>query len=363
MAVQLSSLILLIGISLSVVLADPCLGLRVGFAPNSSEIALDGVVTPAYNVSNSVILPSYQYNFSFYIAYDYPENQTLFVEAHFINYFSTYIVDPIYNSGNLGPNDTQPLYTMLTLKCNYRDLDDTLTIVNITVPGYDSIIFDFMKVCDIPSLNLDLVSSSDPIIRNHTQLDTNVSLVGDSSLTQTYNLWLSNDSEMPVVPYTVEVDSMDFGMAVFVDQSGNNVSQGVNQTITLTFVCNTKVPDNLTAIVILDIFFEYPFSWNITKTCMPPTNDPPASGGWTTAGIFFFSVFIIVVVFCVGGCGFNFIKNEKTGFDVVPGASYYRSCYEKVFPAKQYTPQLDTHSDIKDSSAKSYGSTNYQSDL
>jgi len=88
-----------------------------------------------------------------------------------------------------------------------------------------------------------------------------------------------------------------------------------------------------------------------------------SGGGWSTAGIFFFSVFIIIVVFCVAGCGYNFIKNEKTGFDVVPGASYYRACYEKVFPVKHYTPQLDTHSDIKDSSAKSYGSTTYQDNL
>jgi hypothetical protein len=101
----------------------------------------------------------------------------------------------------------------------------------------------------------------------------------------------------------------------------------------------------------------------VNKTCKPVTNDPPASGGWTTAGIFFFSVFIIVIVFCVAGCGFNFVKNEKTGFDVVPGATYYRACYEKMFPAKQYTPQLDTHSDHKDSSATAYGSTTYQNDL
>jgi len=60
------------------------------------------------------------------------------------------------------------------------------------------------------------------------------------------------------------------------------------------------------------------------------------------------------------------LKNEKTGCDVVPGATYYRACYEKVFPPKRYTPQMDTYDATTTSSsggAKSYGSTGYQENL
>jgi hypothetical protein len=243
MAVQLSSLILLIGISLSVVLADPLMGLRVGFSPNSSEIALDGVVNPMYNISNGVVLPAIQYNFSFYVSYDYPENGTKFVvDVEFLDRFHTYIIDPVNNTGIIGSNDTQPLYTMLTMRCTFSDNNDTWVMANVSIDGYDPIIFIFMKTCDIPALNLDLVSSPYSIISNHTQVGQMTPMLSDSILTQTYNLWLSNYSEMSVVPYTLTVISTDSNfLKVSVDQSGNNVSQGVNQTITLTFVCNTLV--------------------------------------------------------------------------------------------------------------------------
>jgi hypothetical protein len=246
------------------------------------------------------------------------------------------------------------------------DSYDGGTRVNVTVAPYDDILFYFVKPCVIPKLNIGSSPGVADIMMN-TTLAPNITLSSPTlEKDSTYYMWLNPD-----IPTTLNFVLLPI-------QSDNTVSVGVQaltepETLNNTFPngiklrwnCLTSKAATTSVRVTIDIHFQDLYEFNVTKTCPDKPADGP-NGGWSTTGIFFFCVFLIIVVFCVAGCGYNFVKNEKTGFDVVPGATYYRSCYEKIFAPKRYTPQMDNYDTTTggaSSGGKSYGSTSYQDQL
>lgn len=103
-----------------------------------------------------------------------------------------------------------------------------------------------------------------------------------------------------------------------------------------------------------------PVSVRWTKECLG--NSPPQpDDGWNGAQIFFFTVFILTCVFCVAGCGYNYVQREKQGLDMVPGIDMMRKCKNVLFPERRYTPQMDYNS-APGGSDNEYGAT-YQTNL
>lgn len=77
------------------------------------------------------------------------------------------------------------------------------------------------------------------------------------------------------------------------------------------------------------------FRWR--KTCGPIESD-----GWSSAGIFAFTVFILLLVFCGVGCVYNYVQQNRTGCDVIPGITIWRECFNKCFnKGPRYSPQMD----------------------
>lgn len=97
------------------------------------------------------------------------------------------------------------------------------------------------------------------------------------------------------------------------------------------------------------------------KVCGPRGDD-----GWNSASIFFFTVFLLGLVLCVVGCLYNYVQQNRTGCDVIPGIDIYRNCFQRVegcfgrcFKEPRYSPQVDYDNPIDDSD---YGAS-YQTNL
>jgi len=70
---------------------------------------------------------------------------------------------------------------------------------------------------------------------------------------------------------------------------------------------------------------------------------------------------------CLGGCIYNYFAQGKRGTEIVPGNGYMRSCYEKVFSPKKYSPQTDYSYDAAEEKTGGTGAVasggGYQTDL
>jgi len=83
-------------------------------------------------------------------------------------------------------------------------------------------------------------------------------------------------------------------------------------------------------------------TFSLDKKCFPVFSPTPESPeGWGAGSIFFFTVFILTMVFCIVGCGINYVQQGKTGLEIIPGASTCVACMGKLFRQPRYTPQMD----------------------
>lgn len=83
--------------------------------------------------------------------------------------------------------------------------------------------------------------------------------------------------------------------------------------------------------------------------------------GWSGAMIFFFTVFILTLVFCVAGCGYNYVQREKQGVEMIPGIDAMRKAKTMLFPERRYTPQMN-YDTAPGGDDNEYGAT-YQTNL
>lgn len=87
-----------------------------------------------------------------------------------------------------------------------------------------------------------------------------------------------------------------------------------------------------------------------TKQCAPwqppngPGDDGPGSNGWSAAAIFFFTAFMLTLVLCVAGGAWNYWKEDKRGWEIVPFYSACAGCVDKYKSKgnQHWTPQMDT---------------------
>jgi hypothetical protein len=122
-----------------------------------------------------------------------------------------------------------------------------------------------------------------------------------------------------------------------------NSSNVTSEALTIDWKCmnENKVYDGIVNITI-GLWGYADVTFSLDKKCLPPIGPPtPAPSGWGAGSIFFFTVFILTMVFCIVGCGINYVQQGKTGLEIIPGASTCVGCLGKLFRQPRYTPQMD----------------------
>jgi len=158
-----------------------------------------------------------------------------------------------------------------------------------------------------------------------------------------------------------------YGIDAEIVQGGEHVAwplikgqNKTNETLTFEWWCiNTGA--GFTGIV--NVTLELPGYANVTfeleKRCFPNlTPTPEKEKGWSPASVFFFTVFVLTMVFCIVGCGVNYVQKGKTGLEIIPGATTCVECLGKVFRQPRYTPQMDYDAPVGGAPG-----TSYQTDL
>jgi len=96
------------------------------------------------------------------------------------------------------------------------------------------------------------------------------------------------------------------------------------------------------------------------KVCLPGT-DPFVDGGDGMSGVakFFLVVFILITIFCVAGCGYNYVSRGRSGWEVIPFHNFFVT-YLCCKIQRRYSPRMDYDQPIGDDD--SYGAS-YSADL
>ena len=150
-----------------------------------------------------------------------------------------------------------------------------------------------------------------------------------------------------------------------------NATNGTIEALIIDWMCAEQSTE-FTGVV--NITIELPgysdVTFSLEKICLPPlpprspTPAPPADGEWGPGSIFFFTVFILTMVFCIVGCGINYVQQGKTGLEIIPGASTCVGFLGKLFRQPRYTPQMDYDAPVggQGTSNERFGAS-YQTDL
>jgi hypothetical protein len=142
-----------------------------------------------------------------------------------------------------------------------------------------------------------------------------------------------------------------------------NTSNVTSEAITFDWICkNTAAGFTGDVNVTIELPGFADVTFEMEKKCFPhiaPSPEPPT--GWSPAAIFFFTVFVLTMVFCIVGCGVNYVQRGKTGLEIVPGATTFAECMGKVFRQPRYTPQMDYDAPVGGPTER-FG-TSYQTDL
>ena len=120
------------------------------------------------------------------------------------------------------------------------------------------------------------------------------------------------------------------------------------------------------------------YGWDSTmqvhffKDCVVASGDGGdggGGGGWSAAGIFFFVAFLLALVLFAGGAVWNH-RQGKRGWQAVPLYAPCVRCVDRVRGRgnQHWTPQMETASGDRTSSASTYGNfddrnDSYQSNL
>jgi len=155
-----------------------------------------------------------------------------------------------------------------------------------------------------------------------------------------------------------------------VNQKQHPITKKTPLDFEVTYVC-PLIPANYTILLEFEFLngeFDPPTAtW--VKECfpaLPATPTTKADEGWSTTGIVFFTGFMITLVFCVLGCGYNYVQQGRAGTDIIPCISVFRACKAKAQGDRGYSPQMDYTSGDKirasDGGDGAYGSV-YHTDL
>lgn len=337
-------------------------GLMIGFDLANATIAQNGVVTPAWNASGGQALASGSFSQIFFIWMNQTAQPTQYdVSTQIFGPATSYQITISNGQNNVAP--AAPQHFHLEFTCIQPGESGAIVTVALASGAFDSVLFYFTRTCDYPSLNVGTTTSVTNIMSQNVPV-SQFYLADTKTSDTTFYMWLAPNSSATIQSFGIANLSFSGPITNVLPSligSRNYVSVWKDGTLFPTaglifkYSCpdetslKTDTPSQIT--VILDLHWQT-LNPNITWSKVCPGREAPGSG-WTAAGVFFFVLFIIGTVSCVAGCGYKYTVEKATGWEILPGITYYRQCYQSVCAGDQikYTPQDDS---------KGYGATTYQ---
>ena len=349
--------------------------LIIGTTLNTSNIALAGVTQPdwsgaqGYNFDPDSIyhnifemhlcngcnlqqnLPDVPYNITIATAptgiYD------VAVEGSLSDALSQYVDLPIFG----------------TITCKSAGVATTTWSVNLA--GYESVVFAFTYTCVYPLIDVGYGSVNSMIVNRSNTLapwDSGAVTLPATQSESIYYLYLDAANDAGVLPqqyYDVEFTfDTNVMQAPDVDDQGANSAPYVGAAVPLTVTWNC-IATASNSPVTMTIRYGWVFTINVKlmKNCIIEEDDG-GSPGWSAAGIFFFTLFILCLVLCLAGAGWNYWREEKRGWEIVPLYVTMRNLYDRCRGVNtNWTPQMDTNSRVTNYSNFDDSGSSYQSNL
>lgn len=234
---------------------------------------------------------------------------------------------------------------------------------------YPEVRIRFTYVCAFPIFDIDYVSTADKsklssvIVKNVEQPGWKGFVSPQTTKSETFAIILNGASPWEYQDITFDYVGYNASLMspiVIPTNSWMKLSQENPIYFQILFHCVQDQPVQTIPVTIgIDYGWNVRTSISFSKTCPEIEGSASSSSGWSAAGIFFFTVFILTLVGCLTGAGYKYTKEEKRGWEVIPGITYYRACYEKACPTKRYTPQSDYYQD----NVPDHGGKSYQTDL
>lgn len=213
---------------------------------------------------------------------------------------------------------------------------------------------------------------SDYVIKNGQRAEEG-SVLADTEETFLF-AWIS----LPIAPHTCtenhkwsvkEVAFPKNGILAEVVQFGEGCAKpltGDNITecgLSILWDCGemTAVDENFDGRLNITLEFEAhaDITFSMQKLCIPYVPEDT----WSPGAIFFFTCFILTLVFCILGCGFNYVQKGKTGLEIIPGATTCVGCVGKLVSQPRYTPQMDYDQPVDNGAQGGRYGASYQTDL
>jgi len=255
-------------------------------------------------------------------------------------------------------------------------------VIAFTDPTYAPVTLYFAKQCIDPLLDVGQYEVSEsgtllvPDLVHKNVPNPNGTFIDDDAEHSAFYIWIPKSyaavtpyQQFSIVPGSFNYDSR-YMVAQMKVQKGDKARSSTNPSgtpfILVTYLC-TSPPEISESPLNLSISYgwQQPVTVSWIKRC-DASKTPGGGGGgesssaWSPFGIFAFTVFILILVWCLVGCGYNYVAKDARGADAIPGITLYRSIYYKCFPSPKYTPQTDYNYSEKET--PDYGGTSYQSE-
>jgi len=199
-------------------------------------------------------------------------------------------------------------------------------------------------------------------------------MVDDDILHSTFYIWIPKSyaaitpyQQFAITSFHFDLNFMDTTMKLMKgDKAHTSTSPAGTPYVLITYRCvNPPLISESRLNMTINIGWQKDIEFSWTKRCDSTPSVPPSDGGgsssaWSPFGIFAFSVFMLILVWCLVGCGYNYVARDQRGADAIPGINFYRSIYYKCFPSPKYTPQTDYN--YSERETPDYGGTSYQSE-
>ena len=369
--------------------------LSIGTTPNETDIAANGVVAQNWQSSGGYVYgPDEIFSdvFMFYLCIGCspgapataPMSFNITMDNQAVDVYDLIFegTDSSIRSGILRPAESSPFRAHVQCKAN--GTGTTYWEVNFGA-DWHLLQFAFTYTCVFPYLDVSYATlaqsvASNTVVNPTFSSFTNV-VIPAGEQTSLFWVYLDGNANNPVVlPHQFYALSFNYPQTAHMDQP---------QVYDQNYQSAPYLAPNYTPIQVIwtctgfdsiPVTLSIRYGWSagntmqimFTKNCAPwapPTpGDHPASNGWSAAGIFFFTAFMLSLVLCLAGGAWNYFKEDKRGWEVVPFYTACQGCVDKYKARgnQHWTPQMDTSGGVQ--SGTKYGGfedrgDSYQSNL
>lgn len=336
-------------------------GLNVGTRRFQHDVVKDGIASPHWtNVSSSDHGKSFApgvVGFSLYLSLNHSELRDSEPYQHYkvtLNNLSPMVfflevppdrdMDATVKTTDYGGKELHFQFRCLKEGWAYAILQ-----FELDTPQFFPLALHIQHECKLPTLNVAVpVSFGYPnVIQAGKLLPTFHYLAGVNEAQTGFALWLPAGDAVGAQYYTVglEYDSSLMVPTVSTDgRPARPLAAGSVAQLHIRYGCNHDIrqPTNTQLNISLEVGWKEAIRFEYTKTCGVAAGN--GSGGWSPAGVVFFVLFIILLVAFIGGTAFNYIKLNKRGWDVLPGARCLRLCRGQE-DSSEYVPQANYDAD------------------